>query len=177
MRKRILSKNTSFGKISVKWTLTALTFSYLLIVVFTTTEYFICQRNINYLVTVIGFFLYLTGLLAREIPVKILGRYWSPNVEIREDQSLIKEGIYRYLRHPYYLLLLLELLGFTLVPNAYYTFFICLIFYTFIIYLRIWHEEKALIERFGQEYIDYKKEVPGLIPLKKKKLKDREEYQ
>jgi len=171
MRKKILSRDMRSGKVYAKWTLPALTFSYISILVFTVAEYFICQRKISYLVTATGLSLYLSGLLGRKAPVKVLEKYWSPNVEIREDQKLIKKGLYRYLRHPYYLFLLIEIVGFTLIPNAYYALFVAIMVYAFMIYVRIWYEEKALIEKFGQEYLDYKKEVPALIPLKFKGTK------
>jgi protein-S-isoprenylcysteine O-methyltransferase Ste14 len=166
MKRRILSNKTVSGKVYAKWTLSALTLSYILILIFTVAEYFVVQRRINYLVTLMGFSLYLTGLLGREAPVKKLRGFWSPNIEIREDQRLIKDGLYQYVRHPYYLFLLIEILGFTLIPNTYYTFLCCLIFYTYAVYVRIYYEEKALIEKFGQEYIDYKRDVSCLIPLK-----------
>ena len=171
MRKKILSRDMCSGKVYAKWTLPALTFSYISILVFTVAEYFICQRKISYLVTATGLSLYLTGLLGRNLPLKVLEKYWSPNVEIREDQKLIKKGLYRYSRHPYYLFLLIEIVGFTLIPNAYYAFFVAIMVYTFMIYVRIWYEEKALIEKFGQEYLAYKKEVYALLPLKKNILR------
>jgi protein-S-isoprenylcysteine O-methyltransferase Ste14 len=154
------------GKVYVRWSLSLLTYGYILIMIATVTEYFVLQRKISYPITILGLLVYLGGLLGRKEPVKMLGKYWSPHVEIRENQKLIKEGLYRYSRHPYYLFLLIEVLGFTLIPNAYYTFLIGLIVYTSVIYVRIHYEEKALIEKFGQEYLDYKKEVPALLPLK-----------
>jgi len=170
MRERILSAKMERGKIYAKWTLKALFISYILIIMATVVEYFICRREINFYVTILGFALYLFGLLGREKPVKVLGKYWSPHIEVRETQTLIKKGIYKYMRHPYYFFFLFEIGGFPLIPNSYYSFILTILLYFPLLLIRIHYEEKALISKFGQEYLDYKKEVYGLLPLKKRRF-------
>jgi protein-S-isoprenylcysteine O-methyltransferase Ste14 len=98
--------------------------------------------------------------------VEALGKYMSPDIKIVEDHKLIRTGPYRYLRHPLTLCVMMEVIGFTLIPNSYFSLIAALIiFCPFVIY-RMYLEEKALIEKFGQEYLDYKKEVPTLLPLR-----------
>lgn len=176
MRNRILSTHMERGKIYAQWTLKTLFISYILIVIVTVTEYFIYKRKINFIVTTLGFVIYLVGLVGRSIPVKILGKYWSPHIEIRKTQRLIKEGLYKYMRHPYYFFFLFEITGFPLIPNSYYSFLLALLLYFPLVLIRIHYEEKALIEKFGQEYLDYKKEIPALLPFTFKKRKSQNPF-
>ena len=75
---------------------------------------------------VIGVFIFLSSFFIvkqqRAAIIERFGKFHSIHIEIRDHQQIIKKGPYKYLRHPYYLSVMLELLGFPLVPNAYYTF-------------------------------------------------------
>ncbi len=114
MRERILSTKMERGEIYAKWTLKVLFISYILIIIVTVVEYFVCRREINFYVTILGFALYLFGLSGREKPVRVLGKYWSPHIEIRDTQILIKDRIYKYMRHPYYFFFYLKQVDFHL---------------------------------------------------------------
>lgn len=79
------------------------------------------------------------------------------------DRFLKKEGILGKVRHPIYtgtLLICLSFFFFSLTLSALITLTVTVIYLPFGIYL----EEKKLVYVFGQEYIDYKNEVPALIP-------------
>jgi len=142
---------------------------YLLIFIGSIMEYFFISygQDLNLILSGIGFLLYVSAIPVRGKALKSLGRNVSPDVEIKESHQLIKDGLYRYIRHPLALCVTLELVGFTLVSNSYYSLTgVILIFLPFMAY-RIKMEEKALIEKFGQDYLDYKKEVPAILPLKR----------
>lgn len=99
--------------------------------------------------------------------MKTLGKWMSQDIKITENHKLIKEGPYRYMRHPLTLCIIIETFGLTLIPNSYYSFlFTLLVFLPYSIF-RIYAEEKALIEKFGKPYLDYKKEVYALLPLRR----------
>lgn len=92
-----------------------------------------------------------------------LGRNWSGTVTVKQDHELIRQGPYRIVRHPIYSGMLLALLGTAIgygkVP--------CLIgvaiaFLGFWIKLKI--EEQFMIEQFGAQYIQYRREVKAVIP-------------
>lgn len=84
--------------------------------------------------------------------------------EKKEQHVLVKNGIYKYLRHPSYLGFYLWSIGTQIMCNNP----ICLIGFTYVLYCffhnRILHEEYMLITFFGQDYVDYRNEVPILIP-------------
>ncbi len=93
-----------------------------------------------------------------------LGASWSITLEVREGHALVREGVYRRLRHPMYLALLLHGLGQALVvPNAVagpsYLAAIALL-----VALRLGPEERMMRETFGAEYQSYAARTQRLIP-------------
>lgn len=93
-----------------------------------------------------------------------LGTNWSITLELRETHTLVTHGIYRRVRHPMYLALLLYALGQAMVlPNrvagpAY------LIAVALLIALRVGPEERMMGEKFGAEYAAYVVRSGRLIP-------------
>jgi len=93
-----------------------------------------------------------------------LGQYWSESVQIKADHKLIKTGPYKIVRHPVYTGVLVACLGTALVMGRINAWFaIVLILVSFL--MKIWKEEKFLIEEFSQTYLQYKKEIKALIPF------------
>lgn len=126
-------------------------------------EYFMFSRE-SFLITFIGIFIALLGLLIRFISIKALGSHFSAYAEVKENQELIKEGIYKHIRHPAYLGILIYYLGLPLVLNAYYSEVVGFILLSFAFYWRIKEEEKLLIEKFGKEYKIYMNQAGILLP-------------
>ena len=155
------------GHIIHKWTLFALSSVHITIGILTVLEYFIVNRSINYIITILGIILYLCSFFLRKWAIKTLGEFHSIHIEIRDHQQIIKKGPYKYLRHPYYLSVMLELVGFPLVPNAYYAFCFAVFVYIPLVVVRLYLEENAMIEEFGEEYLIYKQETKGLMPFSK----------
>jgi protein-S-isoprenylcysteine O-methyltransferase Ste14 len=126
------------------------------------------NRNIcisNSLVSYLGLFTALLGLLIREISIFTLHRMYNVNVTVSGHKSLIKNGLYKYIRHPTYLGLILFLIGFSLSLGAIFSSIITIILLFFAINYRISIEEKALINLFGNEYIEYIKTTNKLFPF------------
>ena len=165
LRRKVLTQEKIPGQVKAAWTATAMFVFYHIIAYGSLLEFLLLKREINYIVTGIGLGMYLFGIFARGWAVKTLDKYWSLNVEIREEHPLIKSGPYRYLRHPNYLCHSLEVLGFPLIPNAYFMFIFAVLFYMPVIAIRIHLEEKALIEKFGERYLAYRREVWGIFPF------------
>ncbi len=93
-----------------------------------------------------------------------LGTNWSISLEVREGHRLVREGLYRYVRHPMYLSLSLYAAGqWLLLPNRLagpsYAAAMALL-----IALRIGPEERMMRERFGPAYEDYAKRTKRLFP-------------
>ena len=81
----------------------------------------------------------------------------------RDKPEVIHDKIYDKYRHPMYLGALLFYLGITILMLSlplFITFIAIFIFYSFIAR----HEEKLLVNQFGDDYIDYMKRVRRWIP-------------
>ncbi|MFH1564071.1 MAG: isoprenylcysteine carboxylmethyltransferase family protein [Nitrospirota bacterium] len=164
------------GKVEAPLSYPILLCLYLLIFIISIIEYFYCRfiiqiREINLIVSGIGVLMYVGVIPLRAIAIQFLGKHISPDVKITEDHKLIKEGPYKYLRHPLALCVIIEVLGITLIPNSYYSFLIALFIFLPYMIFRTYLEEKALIDKFGQEYLDYKKQVYAFLPVKKRTSK------
>ncbi|MGD0879005.1 MAG: protein-S-isoprenylcysteine O-methyltransferase [Anaerolineales bacterium] len=89
---------------------------------------------------------------------------WSPSLEIRADQTLVMDGIYRLIRHPMYLSQLLWAIAQILLMQNWLAGPLNLLFFIPFYLLRSFAEEKMMQDRFGDAYRDYMKNTGGLIP-------------
>ncbi|ASK31264.1 protein-S-isoprenylcysteine methyltransferase [Chryseobacterium sp. T16E-39] len=109
--------------------------------------------------------LILLGIVFRLIIIRSLGKYFTVDVTIKEDHKIKKEGFYRYLRHPSYAFSLLTFLGLGLYLNNWLSLVIAFIPPFLAFSYRIKIEEQVLIQRFGEEYVQYRKITKKLIPF------------
>ncbi|MCX7826278.1 MAG: isoprenylcysteine carboxylmethyltransferase family protein, partial [Verrucomicrobiae bacterium] len=86
------------------------------------------------------------------------------HVEIRREHQLIREGIYKYLRHPAYAAILVEVISIPLVTNAWATILLALLTYWPVLLARWQREEMEMIAKFGEQYVRYRQEVPAFVP-------------
>ena len=146
------------------WTFPAAVIVYNAIIVGTIVEYIISTREIDYRVSIVGFLLGNFGLVLTISSMKRLGRFWGLSIEIKQNHKLIKDGVYRYMRHPYYVGVIFEITGFILFANSYYMFTLAILLFLILI-LRITIEERVMTSEFGKEYEKYKREVGSFFPL------------
>lgn len=115
------------------------------------------------LVNVTGVCLFLIGVCLRVVAIRTLGKYFLTDLETLQDHRLIKQGIYKHIRHPAYLGTFLFCVGITMIFSSLYGFLIML--GLFLVYLyRTKLEENMLIEKFGDEYLKYMKDTKKMIP-------------
>ena len=74
-------------------------------------------------------------------------------------RDLVTEGLYRYTRNPMYVGLLVILTGFAILLGGVTPFLLLPLFYWLITSYQIKPEERVLEQKFGQQYLDYKKRV------------------
>lgn len=98
------------------------------------------------------------------IVLGLLIRSWA-NCYAIKSEKLTTSGPYAFVRHPLYLGTMLLFCGFVIMLNMYYLgalFFIGML----IVYRRtIRKEERLLEDNFKEEFRDYKKNVPAMLPL------------
>jgi protein-S-isoprenylcysteine O-methyltransferase Ste14 len=106
----------------------------------------------------------IVGLGIRAVAIFTLGRAFSANVAMREDQKLQRSGLYALVRHPSYLGLELILLAYGLHARTWACFAVFFIPCTLAVLYRIHIEEAALRMAFGEDYADYSRSTKRLIP-------------
>ena len=98
--------------------------------------------------------------------VRVLGKQWSLQARVLEDHKLVREGPYRFVRHPIYTGMLGMIMAAGLAWSRWIGFLIALILFTIGTAIRVRSEEKLLREQFGAAFDDYKRSVPGVVPIK-----------
>ena len=130
------------------------------------TNIFLSYTNIgeiNTTVSYLGLIIIISGFVLRQYSIKILGRFFTPVIMLQKDQKLIQEGPYKYIRHPSYTGLLLELTGLSLSLSNWLSLLITLILFLPVINYRIKIEEEFLNKNF-KGYPNYQKRTKKLIP-------------
>jgi len=83
------------------------------------------------------------------------------DVKRMETNVLVKEGVYKYMRHPMHLGLLLFPVSIALiVASPTFLLIICPIEILFILIMIKIVEEPEAVRKFGDEYLEYKKQTP-----------------
>jgi protein-S-isoprenylcysteine O-methyltransferase Ste14 len=111
----------------------------------------------------IGVALYASGGVLRIWPVFVLGHRFSGLVAIQRDHQLVTTGIYRFIRNPSYLGLLINLLGWNLTFRSVVGVLLAALTLVPLV-ARMHSEERLLHEHFGAEYDTYKARTWRLIP-------------
>jgi protein-S-isoprenylcysteine O-methyltransferase Ste14 len=93
-----------------------------------------------------------------------LGRNWSARLQILESHQLVTGGVYRRVRHPMYLALLLFGIGQAAVVPNWIAGASCLVGAVLLFVLRIGPEERMMRERFGRDYEAYAARTNRLVP-------------
>jgi protein-S-isoprenylcysteine O-methyltransferase Ste14 len=106
----------------------------------------------------------IAGLAIRWVAIFTLGRSFSANVAILDTQKINRTGLYRIVRHPSYLGLVLIFLAVGLHSRNWIALAIVLVPTTIALIYRIHVEEAALREAFGDEYLSYSRETKRLLP-------------
>ena len=130
-------------------------------------EFFVRQMSLNGWTFIAGWICALASLVIRRKAIAALGKFWSLHVEIRENHQFVRTGPFRWVRHPTYFSMILELLGLGLIMNATYTLVIVAVIFVPTLAFRINHEERALVEKFGDAYQDYQRNTPAVFPYKR----------
>lgn len=111
----------------------------------------------------IGVALYTLGGILRLWPVFVLGHRFSGLVAIQADHQLVTDGIYSVIRHPSYLGLIVNMLGWALAFRS--GAGLLLVGLALVVVIgRITAEEKLLSRQFGAEYEAYRGRTARLVP-------------
>lgn len=112
----------------------------------------------------IGLLVTATGLFVREWALIMLGRFFSRTVQIEAGHKIIKEGPYRWLRHPAYTGMILIYTGLIMSIGTWLGALLTFIVIAGTFLYRISVEERALLHAFGDEYRQYMRQTWKLFP-------------
>lgn len=90
-------------------------------------------------------------------------RGWANGYAIKMNM-LTTSGPYAFVRHPLYIGTTIIAIGFAIIFNSSYLGIAFIIMLAAIYYRTIRKEEKDLEAKFQQEYLDYKRSVPSILP-------------
>jgi protein-S-isoprenylcysteine O-methyltransferase Ste14 len=111
----------------------------------------------------LGVALFALGGALRIWPVFVLGHRFSGLVAIQPEHNLVTNGIYGVIRHPSYLGLLINSLGWSLAFRSGLGVLLTLLLVPPLL-ARIHAEENLLHSEFGDEYTAYRSHTWRLIP-------------
>ncbi|MFK0002829.1 methyltransferase family protein [Paenarthrobacter sp. NPDC090522] len=83
---------------------------------------------------------------------------------VAPTETLVVTGVYRFVRNPMYLAVLAIILGQALLfANWWVAFYAALVFLAVFTFVK-GYEEPTLTDRYGGQYLDYRRHVPGWWP-------------
>jgi protein-S-isoprenylcysteine O-methyltransferase Ste14 len=112
-------------------------------------------KYVGILFCYIGLIIFLLALIS-------FGKAWRIGIDQQNSNDLITSGIFKYSRNPIFLFMDIYFMGITLIyPNI---IFVVVTFCMIIgIHLQIIREERFLMNKFGEKYIEYKKQTRRYI--------------
>ena len=129
-------------------------------------EVSVVSRPLYPAATVAGGLLFAGGFAIRRWVLRALGDLWAIDIDLKPGHYLVTSGPYRFCRHPNYLAMLLEMTGYCLVGNAFWTLAVCFPLYALALAARIRLEETTLIAALGDQYRAYRKSTFALVPFR-----------
>ena len=109
-------------------------------------------------------FFAVAGLLAWK-STRALGRQWRIEAGLSADHELIMSGPYRWVRHPIYTSMLCMLLATGLMTVPWPLHLLTITIMLAGIQIRVRAEDALLASRFGEQFQEYRRAVPGYIPF------------
>jgi len=95
-----------------------------------------------------------------------LKEYWNTRIIISPNEKPVVNGPYQYLRHPNYVIVMVEMITIPLIFGAYLSAIIYPLLNAFVLSFRIQIEEQALNQLHYQEVMEH---TPRFIPFTKGK--------
>jgi protein-S-isoprenylcysteine O-methyltransferase Ste14 len=113
----------------------------------------------------VGAILIVLGTTLRLWSILTLGRFFRATVMVQEGHHVVSTGPYRYVRHPSYSALILNVLGVGVGLGNWLSLIAMLILAGIGLAQRIRVEEEVLTGSLGAEYRSYRQRTKRLIPF------------
>ncbi|WP_198970519.1 protein-S-isoprenylcysteine O-methyltransferase [Xylophilus sp. ASV27] len=93
-----------------------------------------------------------------------LGESWSVTLMLNPEHKLVTRGVYRAVRHPMYAAFFVLAIGQVLLLDNWFAGWASLVAVTVLYWRRVPHEERMMLEFFGDEYRAYMRRTGGILP-------------
>jgi protein-S-isoprenylcysteine O-methyltransferase Ste14 len=120
----------------------------------------------EFLNTILVVLVVIVSLWMMSAAVRVLGKQWSLQARVLEDHKLVREGPYRFVRHPIYTGMLGMIVAGGLAWSHWTGFLFAIVLFAIGTAIRVRSEERLLREQFGAAFDDYKRSVPAVVPIK-----------
>lgn len=131
-----------------------------------TVEYLLLRHAPDWWTVAGGWAVALASFAIRRRAIAALGKFWSLHVEIRDTHQFVRSGPFRWVRHPAYFSMILEILAAGLILRAWFSLAAACVIFLPALAARVRLEERALIEKFGAAYEEYRRTVPAFFPIR-----------
>jgi len=88
-----------------------------------------------------------------------LFKKYQTTLEIEKSNHMINEGVFAKTRNPMYMGMTILIFGFTIFSTNVIALFFPFFFVTIVRFIFIKREEQLMFETFGNDYLEYKKNV------------------
>ena len=93
-----------------------------------------------------------------------LDKNWSRSLEMRPDHQLVRDGVYRSIRHPMYAAILLFGLAQGFLLQNWLAGWSGILTFSVMYFIRVPYEEQMMCEFFGDTYRDYMRQSGRVFP-------------
>lgn len=121
------------------------------------------SQDAHIVLIVVGLLLIIVGCVVNVLGRFNLGKNWANQIKVYNDHSLVRGGVYKFVRHPLYASLIWMFFGGSLVEVNYLAFLSNILIFIPLMYYRAKQEERELSLKF-KEYQDYRKNVWMFFP-------------
>ena len=162
-------RKTIAGPVREHWSLRLFVLVGMIMLVGSIAEFVVRAQRLSWGFFAAGWACALLSFYIRRKAIAALGKFWSLHVEIRDSHEFVQSGPFRFMRHPTYFSMVLELLSVGLLLKAFFMLAIIPFLFVPALLFRLKLEEAALIEKFGDAYRAYQRRVPALFPYRWRK--------
>ncbi len=130
--------------------LPVMTMLYVLLFAGSFVEYMLDPKHLDAAWILTFTFLFLSAKALKIWAIASLGPYWTMRVLVLPESKVVTNGPYRWIRHPNYIAVTMEIAAIALFGKSYWTLTIVLLSFLVVLVLRVRLEEEALLR-----YTDY----------------------